>query len=436
MNKKILVVSSTPWNTNYSIGNSYANIFDNLGEVEIANLYCMDGIVNDPVVKCAYRISEKTIIQKLLRRSKTAGEEVPVIETQGTGETLTKNEKMFLNFAKKARWQVLFWAREFLWKIGGWNEPSLEKFVRDFSPDLIFIPIYGKVHMCRVDLAVKKMAGVPMLGYNLDDFYTLHNVKFSPLWWIDRLYSRRLVKKVIDACDQLYVISENQKWEYDKIFDKDCHILTKGGDFTKQLHEIKRPGSPIRLLFAGNIGDNRWKSLAILAQTIRTMNQNGPKLELTIYTATPLTRKMEKALNIPNCSTVAGRIPYCEVSKRQQEADILVHVEATDLRYRWASRHSFSTKLVDYMLANRPILAYGLEDQASIFHLKKHDAALVATNPTELHAILERIVENPQILQEYATKAWKCGENYHDIHRFHEMLRKDFEQVLYENCTN
>lgn len=436
MTTKILVVSSTPWNTNNSFGNSYANIFDNLGEVEIANVYCMEGVVNDPIVKCAYRISEKAMVQKLLRRCDMIGSEVDVVETDETGEGLSSKERMFLDFAKKARWQILFWTREFLWKISNWNEAHLKNFVREFSPDLMFVPVYGKVHMCRVDLAVKEIAGVPMIGYIPDDSYTLRQVKFSLLWWIDRLYSRRLVKKVIDACDRLYVISEIQKQEYDKIFSKDCRILTKGGDFTVHPSAVKLPSVPIKLMFAGNIGDNRWKSLAILAQAIKTINQSGHKLELTIYTATPLTKKMRKALNIPKCSTVAGRIPYCEVKERQQEADVLVHVEATDLCYRWNSRHSFSTKLVDYMLANRAILAYGLEEQASIAHLKKHNAALVATNPTELRVLLEKVVGNPAILQEYAANAWNCGANHHDIYHFHDMLHKDFEQVLYENRTN
>lgn len=436
MQTKILVVSSTPWNTNNSFGNSYANIFDGLGDVEIANIYCTEGVVNDPVVKYAYRVNEKSMLKKLFGRSHAAGGLVPIVQTTGTGETYSDSEKKLIRFAKMARWQVLFWAQEFLWKIGGWNEPSLTQFIQEFAPDLVFVPVYGKVHMCRIDLAVYKIAGVPMFGYISDDNYTLRHFSLSPLWWVDRLYFRRLVKRVIDACDRLYVISDIQKQEYDKIFNKDCHILTKGGDFTQSRPPVKQPGQPIELMFAGNIGSNRWKSLAVLVQQLKKVNIGQTRIRLTIYTATPLTKRMERALNIPGSSVVAGRIPYCEVVKRQKQADVLVHVEATDMVYRWGSHQGFSTKLVDYMLAHRPILAYGLEDQASIAHLKQHNAALVATNPGQLCDLIQQLTEKPAILEEYAQRAWDCGSAHHDIHHFHQMLHQDFEQVIYENRTN
>lgn len=436
MGFKILVISSTPWNTNNSFGNSYANIFDGLDGVEIANIYCMEGVVNDPVVKRAYKVSAKDLVRQILTFSSKAGKEVPVVNTTGTGENRSATEKRLLNFAKKIRWQVLFWGQELIWKIGHWNNESLQDFVHSFSPDLLFVPIYGKVHMCRIDLAVQNIAKVPMLGYISDDNYTLRQMSFSPLYWMDRLYFRRLVKKVIDACDQLFVISKVQKQEYDAIFHKDCHILTKGADFSVEHPQPKPVTWPLQMVFAGNIGSNRWKSLALIAKCLRDINQDGTKIQLTIYTATPLTRAMSKALNVQKSSCVAGRIPYSEVMKRQQEADILVHVEATDIQHRWGSHQGFSTKLVDYMMTYRPILAYGLMDQASIAHLRENDAALVATTPQELVSILHDVIKRPRILQECAEKAWCCGARYHDIHKIHTMLQEDFRRVLHESCTD
>jgi hypothetical protein len=170
--------------------------------------------------------------------------------------------------------------------------------------------------------------------------------------------------------------------------------------------------------------------LALIGQALQKMNVDGTKIDLTIYTATPLTAKMDKQLNIPGSIRVAGCIPYQEVAVKQAEADILVHVEATDIVHRWESHQGFSTKLVDYMASNRAILAYGLDDQASIHHLKKHDAALVATTPQELEEALRKVIAEPDILQEYAEKAWKCGQEHHNLEGFHAMLKKDFEEVM------
>ena len=141
-------------------------------------------------------------------------------------------------------------------------------------------------------------------------------------------------------------------------------------------------------------------------------------------------------LNCPGAVRLAGRIPYREVAQKQAEADLLVHVEPTGLAHRWESRLSFSTKLIDYMQSYRPILAYGLLEQASLAHLKAKDAAFVATNEAELERTLREILARPALLEQYAAKGWACGAACHDIRRIHALLRQDFEEVCNAGCTD
>jgi glycosyltransferase involved in cell wall biosynthesis len=426
---KILVISSTPWNTNNSFGNSFANIFDTMEDCTIANIYCSEGMDNDLVVSRAFQITAKRLAQNLLYPKIPTGRETNIEPIIGTGEEYSEADQKVLRFAKTRRWMVLFWARNFLWHIGRWNSPELKQFIEEFQPDVIFFPVYIMPYMNRIAIWIQEMLDIPMLGYIWDDNYTLRRFSFSPLYWMDRIVNRRMVKKAIDRCEILYVISDIQKQEYDRIFHKDCRILTKGIAFDLEKTGEKKSFLPLHMLFAGNIGYNRWKSLALIGQALQKLNADGPKIDLTIYTATPITAKMKKQLNIAGSIRVAGRIPYHKVAVKQAEADILVHVEATDIVYRWESHHGFSTKLVDYMASNRAILAYGLDDQASIHHLKKHDAALVATTQQELEEVLRKVIAEPDILQEYAEKAWKCGQEHHNLEGFHAMLKKDFEEV-------
>lgn len=437
--KKILFVSCTPWNTNNSVGNTYANLFDGMEDYTIAHIYCADGVDSDPRVSRAYQMTEKQLVLNWLGRLPKVGGEVPVQQISGTGETLTGRELAVLNFAKKRRWMIFFWAREMIWKLGRWDNEDLARFIREFGPDLVFVNLYDYVYMNRVDLAVARLAGVPVVGYIWDDFYTLRQFSWSPLYWANRLYSRRLVRQVIDRCSMLYVIADLQKQEYDRIFHRDCHVLTKGGVFEGEHPPANVPGRPLRLLYAGNIGAGRWPCLALIGRVIQRINASCPAgqgMELTIYTATPITRAMERQLNCPGAIRLAGRIPYQEVAQKQAEADLLVHVEPTDRVNRWKSRLSFSTKLIDYMLAYRPILAYGLMEQASLAHLKAQDAAFVTTSEAELERTLREILARPALLEEYAAKGWACGAACHDIRRFHRMLRQDFEEVCDASCSD
>ena len=271
-----------------------------------------------------------------------------------------------------------------------------------------------------------------MIGYISDDNYTLRRFSLSPLFWIDRLCKRRTVKKTILRCELLYVISELQKQEYEKIFGVPCKILTKSADFSGEPPVKNRYNNPLQLVFTGNIGTNRWRSLAMIAHALEQINQNCVRAQLRIYTATPLTHIMREALDIDGSSFLLDAVPASEIPRIQSDADMLVHVEAFDLKSRLAVRQSFSTKLVDYFKAARPILAVGPHDVASVAHLIKNDCALVAETVEQIETALEAVLADPDKLNGLSEKAYACGQAHHDKAVMQQMLQADLNRVVKE----
>lgn len=422
---KILVLSNTTWDNGNSFGSSFSNIFMGISDIEIANIYCRYGEPKNSLVSEYFQITEKTLIKNLKNKSVPSGNRI-FPETQK--DVLNTKEKNTFDLVRKKRWQVFFWARDFIWLFGRWRSPELKAFVDDFQPDLIFQPVYYSNYLTRIALYLKKYTGVPMLGYISDDCYTLKQFSLSPFYWIDRLHKRKKVKKVIKQCELLYVISEIQKQEYEKAFGVPCKILTKSADFLEEPQIKASYNNPLQLVYTGNIGTNRWKSLAIIASALQKINSDGIKAELRIYTATPLTKKMKKILHVDGCSYIMGSVPAGEIPKIQSDADMLVHVEALDLKNKLAVRQSFSTKIVDYLKAARPILAVGPHDVASIDHLIRNDCALTAENECELIDKLKAVIENPAMLTEIALKGYECGRMHHDNTKMHQMLENDLKK--------
>ena len=332
-------------------------------------------------------------------------------------------------FGQKKRWQILFWARDLIWAVGRWKSPELKKFIDDFAPDLIFQPVYYSSYLNDIANYIKEYTKVPMIGYISDDNYTLKQMSFSPLYWIDRLYKRKKVKKTIEMCELLYVISDIQKEEYEQCFTTPCKILTKCADFSGIPDYKDKYHPPLQLVYTGNIGANRWKSLKLIADVLESINKDAVKMQLRIYTATPLTKKMEKALNRGESSFLMGSVSACQVLELQKDADMLVHVEALDLKSKLTVRQSFSTKIVDYLKAARPILAVGPKDVASIEHLIRNDCAITADNKAELERKVYGILENPTELNRIVENAYLCGRKYHNKQIIQDMLKKDLEAV-------
>ena len=429
--KKILIISRTPWRDDNSFGSSFSNIFGNIDEIEIANIYCSSGVPNTNVAIRFFQISEKMILKNLFNKKNTTGKVANLYshsDISSLENSENKEQKVF-RFFQKNRFQIFMWFREIIWLFGRWKSKELNKFIDEYSPDLIFLPIYISPYMNKIGLHIKKKSGKKMVGYISDDNYTLKQFSLNPFFWLDRLVSRRFVKKAVDACEILYVISSIQKKDYDICFKKDCKVLYKGGNFNAFPTERYRANKPIKLLFTGNIGAGRYKTLALIGEALDKINTNEIKAFLEIYSLTSLTRVMKSKLLIYKSLVFKGGISQEVVKKKQDEADILVHVESFDLKERLLVRQSFSTKIVDYLQASRCIFAVGNKGTASINYLLNNEAAVVS-NKKEIESELKKLIDSPQKIIEYGNKAWRCGVKNHQISEIQSMLVNDFNKII------
>lgn len=150
---------------------------------------------------------------------------------------------------------------------------TTENFLDDFQPDLIFQPIYYSNYLTEMAVKIQKYTKTPMIGYISDDNYTLKQFNLSPLYWVDRLHKRKKVKKAVQKCKILYVISDIQKKDYEVAFQVPCKVLTKCADFDENPVLKENFNNPLQFVFTGNIGSNRWKSLALIARALNEINK-------------------------------------------------------------------------------------------------------------------------------------------------------------------
>ncbi len=428
---RILVISNSPWDDSNSFGSTFSNFFQGIEKENIASIYCSDGLPGTDSCSRFFRLSEKALAKSILKRNNKAGEEVfQVVEIEGNQEI--KEKSSIVSFAKKHRWILFFWARELLWKLGVWKSQQLHEFIDSFQPDLIILPTYSFSYINKLALYIQKKWQLPMISYVSDDEYTLKQFSLSPLYWINRLYQRKWVKRGINNSKILYTISKVQKEDYEKCFNVPCKILTKFSDFDALANVKNEYGKPLRLIYTGNIGGNRWKSLKIISDALKEINRDQILAQMEIYTATSTTKRMRKALNIPNCSMIKGRVSAAEVKSLQYNADILVHVEALDLKNRLAVRQSFSTKLVDYFKMARPILAVGSTEVASLRHLIENDCAMVCKLKEEIKTAIEKASRDSAYLAELSRKAYECGRLNHNRGNIQKSFFTDLQNICEE----
>jgi len=424
---KILVVSNTAWDDNNSFGNSFSNIFAGLDDIEIANVYCRNGLPNNHIKGRYFQINEKRVFKSILKRNIQTGFEVQ--KEQETMKTMEKDEKYY-GFARIWRFRILYCIRDFLWSLGRWNSEELNRFVEEFQPDIMFQPVYYSTYLNQIALYMKKKFDIPMICYISDDNYTLRQFSLSPIYWIERLNKRRYVKKTIDLCDFLYVISDVQKEEYEKIFKKPTKVLTKCMDFVGEAPVRKEVGKPVKIVYTGNIDFERGKTICKVVKGINKINQEDIKVSFDIYTKSPLKKSMLKKMSGKGIEFKGG-VDVSQMEKIQAEADILLLAEALSKTGAMAVHQSFSTKIVDYMWRARCIWAVGHPDCGAIHYFMKYDVGMVACSEREIEACLQRMIESSgDELEDIARGVWAAGNVRHQRQNMQKELMELLEKTV------
>lgn len=428
---KVLVISAVPWNTSNNFGNSYSNIFSDIKDIEISNVYLSNGFVNDPCVLNAFEINEDMLFRNLLNKKYVVGRETAVKKDSENNKGEKSLIQKIKTFSLNHRFSLVYMCRDFLWSVGKWNSESLHHFIETIKPDVIFAPINGSTYPNNIIVEISNLYNLPIIGYISDDNYTYKQFSLSPLYWIRRFFIRKSVGNLIKKCKILYVISKKQKMVYDRIFNISSKILTKGFCDRRDDSIKQNDKSHIKIVYTGNLGLNRWKSIAKIAREIDLANFDKEIFVFSIYSQTSLTWKMKNGIKGKGVY-FKGPVEASQIHDIQKKADILLHVEATDFIHKWDALYGFSTKIIDYFSEGKTIFAYGNADQASISYLKENDAALIATNEKEIRRILKKITTNSNILKEYSEKSYECGKKYHDANLFKRMIMQDLSEIIRE----
>ena len=423
---RVLVITRSSWRTDNSIGNSFDNFFKDWDDTHFYNISLRDEPTLSDIPLKSFHVSETQIIKGLKNKRYQVGQ----IETasKANEQDNVHLEKRLKSLSVKNSLGIDSIAQELLWSLNTWKNERLKNYVMEIAPDIIFMPVFPKAYPHKLLKYLHSITNARVILFHADDTYTLRQFNLNPLYWLHRFYLRKWVRNSVRISDLDYMISDIQREEYGKALNIEGKILYKCGDFSKTPDNTVNEN--IELLFTGNINLNRWKTIIEIGKAVDELSDACYKLHFDIYTRTEMTKEMKKAFDSLKHTQIKGSISYSEVVEIQKKADILVHVEAYDLKNRLAVHQSFSTKIVDYLEQGKCILAVGPADVASIDYLKKNDAALVIADKNDIMLQLKNLMDNKELIKEYGQKAWECGKRNHQLRTIQSMLKNDFNELI------
>ena len=268
---RLLVITRAPWKNDNGTGNTLTDFFSELEDAEIFSISMRETPEVCPIPQKNFYFSENQFIQKIVR-NKPVGKITENKENKKDTSSLGEEEKLY-NIAKKADLMIFTFCREILWDMKLWKNERLDSFLQEAHPDVIFFPNFPCIYAHKVFAYIVKKTGARAIMYHADDCYTLKQFSLSPLYWGYRFALRRWVRNSVRISQAHYVISDVQKNDYDRMFGINHKILTKFSDFTAEPNIKEIFHDPLKIVYTGNIGINRWRSLGLLAKTLKRINQ-------------------------------------------------------------------------------------------------------------------------------------------------------------------
>ncbi len=422
---KVLIISHTPISTDEAMGKTFVSLFKDFEKEEICQFFIHPSMPNIDYCNSYFRITDKDVLKSYFRFFKVNSKEILSSEIDTKKRSLfedSNDEAFYKNPKNKNSFRILL--RDLMWKMSRWYTKELDEWVKREKPTCIFVAPGNAKFIYDVTIKVSQKFNLPIVTYICDENYFVNNINN----FLDKLRLKLIVKKtqqLMKRTSHIVTICDTLTQLYSKEFQKPTTTLMTGSSFVVS-DKIYNTNEVKNINFMGNIGCNRYLSLADIGEVLEKINHEYNKeFSLNIYTDV---KNEDMLSHLRKIKTIKlhGHITGEEFSKVFHSSDVLIHTEAFDRQSIDLVKNSVSTKIADSLASGILLFAYGPEQVASMKHLIDNNCAVTSTDKEELYNGLKTALFDFDCKNEVLENALKTAEKFHDTEKV--------SRSLYEIC--
>ncbi len=420
---KILTISNAAWDDRNSVGNTMSNWFSGVEDYDLYSMYTRESFPDNHCCSHYYVVTITDIIRNLLSWNRI-GRKYEKIETLIEKED-THIETRAIKNIKGWKRSFLAFCVEILYSSRIWFNRKMKSYLSSVDPDIIFCFAIAEPFRYNIIKYMKKHSNAKVVMWIADDVY---GQVYPSRSLVDNWYVRRYYK-MFEYADKLYGVSPMLCEEYSHKFNLPIEPLYKGCDLMPCKQLI---GTPIQIVYAGNLLYGRDHTLAALVKQLEMINIDGTKAQLQIYSTTAIDEEVRHQLDIEGTSKLCGARPYDEIKRIMSQADMVLHVESFDEEQKQKVRLSFSTKIIDCMQSGAAMMVIGPKGIASIEYPRQIPGVIVVDDLSILSRQLHSLVHQPYMLVHNAEQLNMYAQKHHDRLRVQLSLLKELRSIMGE----
>lgn len=447
-NPKVLVISHNPFSDTQNNGKTLSAFFKGWPKDKIAQLYLTLDKFDTTVCEKFYRITDLDVLKTIFSK-KQVGIEYTQTEEEKAADIAIKNgtEKEKLHKNKlyllirdlyQKRNPFMYCIRNLAWKIvKPWKQEKLNKWIDDFNPDVVFFQSSNVYAIFDMVYDICKKRNIPLVMETTDDYVTSH-FSIDPFYWIDHYKMKNRYTKAVKYSSCIFAIGDMMAKEYQERFGGNFKVAMNSISIKNKVTPYVPKEKEVNFLYAGNLGLNRWKVLHEIGIALKEIVQeNDIKINFEVYSIERPQKEILKALTIENIMTYKGSLDSEELLKKRNESDILVHVESFDKKNKYITRLSVSTKIPEYLVSKRCILAVGPKNVASIRYIEDNDLGVVITTnqKKQMKEKLIELVTNSTKRTNYANQSLDIIEEKHNAAKTKNLVQLEVKNAVMKTSS-
>lgn len=395
---RILLIVSEPYRAD-STSRYLSTFFGGWDPEKIAQIYTVDTLPTAGFCRRYYRMTDMEMIRSLFRRE-VVGKRIEVCEEEPKKNKKEKKDSRFFAFFKRFNdHPTMLYFRSLLWKRRRWDTEEFRRFVDEFDPEVLFLPMGRNLFDAEIALSLAKEKNIPLIAFSPDDYYYRYKSDFSPFSCLYRRRLSRLLKRLFGESAYILSVCDKMSRQYERGFGVSCHTVHFSSSIACDGQEER---DPCRFAFLGSPGYGRWRTLLALGNALHAISD---KYYIDVYAKPHDSEKYEKALRACPAIRLHDAVPYEEVMRVMKSSRFVLHVEDFKRKSKKETRYSLSTKISDCLASGALPVAIGPSDVGSIDYLLKSGAAFVCTDPKTLRDTLLGLLSDPLYEQELVRRA-------------------------------
>lgn len=411
MGKKILIISHNCVSKVNNNGKTIESIFSYFPKDDLYQVFFMNQKYMDlNFCNSYFRISDFDLLKAVFSLNlKKCGKIIDSSDSVNLCSDKTNNNTMFYCCMKK-----LFNSfRDYLWLLPFWKSNNLISWIDKINPDIVFYVGANKSFSHRITRYIVNKFNLKLFTFFTDD-YIIYHQSSSLLDFCNQHILRTQYNKTISLSSNLFTIGELMSEEYSSYFNRKFSTIMNNVEINPS-HQISSTTTKSEYIISyfGGLHLGRWKMISDLAQSILSISN----VHIHVYTTSSITKEIKDAFS-RNRVIFNDAVFGEELKARMNEADLLLHVESE--KYKSLTKLSVSTKIPEYLVSGKLILAYGPLDLASIKLIFDNNlGAVISSSCTkdEISYKIKHIITDRNNWSEVINSSFQYAKTNYDKHK-------------------